>query len=335
MTTGRVSLKARPSRFSTPTSPKKKPAPVWVWRLSARSFWTTVAMFGSPGHLLPWAGPAFVCQYHWIEEGCPPSVGPNVLPVTTTSFNAISGPDPRFMSSRRQNSHHSSAEAGTRQPERPQTRLEQQHFEKSLLEVEQGIDEALGDGETGRLEVALFRHGVRGGPRASQNLASAFAEGVATRPGQITPLLRFLGAADDENREGDRAYLPVAAAFAFVARIRAGKEVRPCWSFLAELAADERAQVHLAVRDAFIKGASDGTASCCWMGPTFGSSWTRERCDTGRWRPWWSVFRRRRAFKLCGATKTCMAGLLTCSPGAWHRWPIRLGHPKGHPSAAA
>jgi hypothetical protein len=111
---------------------------------------------------------------------------------------------------------------------------------------------ALRDALAGRpaeLERLLARNGAVVLAKPNLKLAAAFGAEVAGLPGNVGPLLSRLGG-DDAAPDTDRAFLPIAAAHGWAARLRAGREVEAAWAALAELAADERAPVRIGARDA-------------------------------------------------------------------------------------
>ena len=85
--------------------------------------------------------------------------------------------------------------------------------------------------------------------RPNLRLAAAFGAEVAGLSSAVTRLLqRFTD--DDAAPDTDRAFLPIAAAHGWAARVRAGRDVQAAWAALALLAADERTPVRLGARDA-------------------------------------------------------------------------------------
>jgi hypothetical protein len=106
-------------------------------------------------------------------------------------------------------------------------------------------------GRPAELERLLARMGAVVTTRPNLRLAAAFGTEAATASAAVLPLLRRL-AADDAAPDTDRAFLPMAAAHGWSARLRAGRDVEEAWSALCELAADERAPVRLGTRDALL-----------------------------------------------------------------------------------
>jgi hypothetical protein len=119
------------------------------------------------------------------------------------------------------------------------------------------LEQALA-GRPGELERLLARLGAVVTDRPNLRLAAAFGAEMAARPGVTAPLLARL-AGEDAAPDTDRAFLPIAAAYGWAGRVRAGKEVETAWAALAELAADERAPVRLGTLDALLGlAARDG-----------------------------------------------------------------------------
>lgn len=109
---------------------------------------------------------------------------------------------------------------------------------------------ALG-GQAARLEELFCRHGAGSDRRPNLRLAAAFGVELAALPGPVAGLLARLGA-DDAAPDTPQVFLPIAAAYGWVARLGAGREVEAAWAALAELAADERAPVRLGTREALL-----------------------------------------------------------------------------------
>jgi hypothetical protein len=112
-------------------------------------------------------------------------------------------------------------------------------------------------GKPAELERLLCRMGAVLSARPNLKLAAAFGAEMADAPPSAAKLLARLGE-DDAAPDTDRAFLPIAAAHGWAARVRAGHDRALAWPALAELAADERAPVRLGARDALVTlGARD------------------------------------------------------------------------------
>jgi hypothetical protein len=105
------------------------------------------------------------------------------------------------------------------------------------------------------LETWLCRYGSGAEHRPNLRLAAALgtelvaAPASATRTGAVARLLARL-AANDAAPDTPEVFLPIAAAYGWVARLAAGEDRDAGWAGLGELAADERAPVRLGVREA-------------------------------------------------------------------------------------
>src|SRR5579863_4837128 len=109
-------------------------------------------------------------------------------------------------------------------------------------------------GRTAALEQLLARHGGYG-PRPNLRLAAAFGAELGALPGTVAGLLDHL-AANDAAPDTPEVFLPVAAAFGWVARLGAGREVGTAWAALAPLAGDERAPVRVGTLEALASYAA-------------------------------------------------------------------------------
>lgn len=97
-------------------------------------------------------------------------------------------------------------------------------------------------GAEARLGDLLARHGGLPGPRPNLALGAAFGEAVASEgKGARRVLASF--AADAATADTARAFLPIAAAFGYAARIES--DGRDAWPALFELTADDRAPVRV------------------------------------------------------------------------------------------
>jgi hypothetical protein len=111
-------------------------------------------------------------------------------------------------------------------------------------------------GRPAALEELLCRHGGGHDRPPNFRLAAAFGAEVASAAGDVARMLGLLGE-DDAAPDTARVFLPVAAAFGWVARVREGRDERAAWSALAELAADERTPVRLGTREALASLAAE------------------------------------------------------------------------------
>jgi hypothetical protein len=118
---------------------------------------------------------------------------------------------------------------------------------------------ASGDARTGaaKLEDLLCRLGGGADPRPNLRLAAALGvEIVALSSVPVRLLARF--GAEDAASDDPRIFLPVAAAHAWAALLRAGREPSSAWAALGELAADERGPVRVGTLDALAALAVTG-----------------------------------------------------------------------------
>jgi hypothetical protein len=104
-------------------------------------------------------------------------------------------------------------------------------------------------GKPAALEDLMCRHGGGNDVRPNLRLAAAFGVEMAALPGTVGRLLSRLGA-DDAAPDTSQVFLPIAAAYGWVGRLRAGLDIDQAWPALAELAADERGPVRLGTLDA-------------------------------------------------------------------------------------
>lgn len=107
-------------------------------------------------------------------------------------------------------------------------------------------------GSSARLESLLARYGGLPSAKPNMRLAAAFGAEVANVSRPVAKLLHRLSA-NEALEDTAEAYLPVAAAHAWAALIRAGKDVENAWSELADIASDERKPVMLGVHDALLQ----------------------------------------------------------------------------------
>ena len=104
-------------------------------------------------------------------------------------------------------------------------------------------------GKPAALEDLMCQRGGGNNARPNLRLAAAFGVEMAALPGTVGRLLSHLGAGDAAP-DSAQVFLPIAAAYGWVGRLRARLDVDQAWPALAELAADERAPVRLGTLDA-------------------------------------------------------------------------------------
>lgn len=112
---------------------------------------------------------------------------------------------------------------------------------------------ALG-GRTAALEDLFKRHGGGPDPRPNLKLAAAFGDEMAGLDGDDVAPVRLLArlAGDDAAPDTFEVFLPMAAAFGWVGRLRARRDVEAAWAALRELAGDERPPVRVATHAALL-----------------------------------------------------------------------------------
>lgn len=108
-------------------------------------------------------------------------------------------------------------------------------------------------GREARLGDLLARHGGLPGPRPNLALAAAFGEAVAREGKGARRLLASL-AADTAVAESSRAFLPIAAAFGYIARIES--DTKDAWAAIFELMADDRIPVRVGLTAALVTWAA-------------------------------------------------------------------------------
>jgi hypothetical protein len=107
-------------------------------------------------------------------------------------------------------------------------------------------------GQRTDLEALLMRHGGLPGPTPNIKLAQAFGVEFAALPGAPDELLRQL-ADEPAPATSPRAFLPVAATYGWLQRVRDARSADAAWSALAELAADSRRPVRFGVQQALLE----------------------------------------------------------------------------------
>jgi hypothetical protein len=117
--------------------------------------------------------------------------------------------------------------------------------------LKEALDQAL-RGRLDDLQRLLARHGNMPSSRPNLELGAAFGAEVASQTRDVTKLLTVLM---NTNAEADTAdvFLPIAAAYGWVALVQVSPDHQTAWNALHELLADERAPVRMGVQDAFVR----------------------------------------------------------------------------------
>jgi hypothetical protein len=113
------------------------------------------------------------------------------------------------------------------------------------------LDQAL-RGRLDDLQRLLARHGGMPSPTPNFELGAAFGAEIAGQKGDVTKVLNIL-AATRANAEMADVFLPIAAAYGWVALIHTSPDNPVAWEALHEFLADDRAPVRLGVQDAFLR----------------------------------------------------------------------------------
>jgi hypothetical protein len=104
-------------------------------------------------------------------------------------------------------------------------------------------------GQPEALEALLCRAAGWPGGKLNMKLAATFGAQAAAARTDVTPLLKRFGD-DDAMTNTPRVFLPVCAAFGWVALLRADKDVDTAWDALCVLGADGRHPIQRAVTEA-------------------------------------------------------------------------------------
>jgi hypothetical protein len=117
--------------------------------------------------------------------------------------------------------------------------------------LKQALDQAL-RGRLDDLQRLLAFHGNMPSSRPNLELGAAFGAEVASQTRDATKLLNVL---TNTRAMADTAdvFVPIAAAYGWVALVQASSENQVAWNALHELLADERAPVRMGVQDAFVR----------------------------------------------------------------------------------
>jgi hypothetical protein len=113
------------------------------------------------------------------------------------------------------------------------------------------LDQAL-RGRLDDLQGLLARHGNMPSPNPNLELAAAFGIEVAGQTRDVTALLTTLAATNTEAETAD-IFVPIAAAYGWVALTRSSHDNHVAWNAVHEFLADERTPVRTGIRDALVR----------------------------------------------------------------------------------
>ena len=113
------------------------------------------------------------------------------------------------------------------------------------------LDQAL-RGRLDDLRELLARHGNMPSPNPNLELAAAFGVEVASQTRDVTALLTTLAATRSEADTAD-VFVPIAAAYGWVALTRSLPDSQAAWNAVHEFLADERTPVRVGIRDALVR----------------------------------------------------------------------------------
>jgi len=113
------------------------------------------------------------------------------------------------------------------------------------------LDQAL-RGRLDDLQELLARHGNMPSPNPNLELAAAFGVEVAGQTRDVTALLTTLAATHSEADTAD-IFVPIAAAYGWVALTRSSPDSQAAWNAVHEFLADERTPVRVGIRDALVR----------------------------------------------------------------------------------
>jgi hypothetical protein len=115
-------------------------------------------------------------------------------------------------------------------------------------------------GQRAELDALLMRFGGQPGPSPNIKLAQAFGVEFGALPDASNELLLQL-ADEPAPASSPRVFLPVAAAYGWLQRVRDERNADAAWSAIAELAADSRRPVRFGAQQAMLEfGSREPTA---------------------------------------------------------------------------
>ena len=136
--------------------------------------------------------------------------------------------------------------------------------------LKEALDQAL-SGHVDDLRRLLARHGNMPSSCPNLELGAAFGVEIATQRRDVAALLTALAATPADAETAD-VFVPIAAAYGWVALLGASSDNEAAWNALHEFLADERAPVCVGVQDACVRlcghpGRSDRllTQALHWM----------------------------------------------------------------------
>lgn len=110
-------------------------------------------------------------------------------------------------------------------------------------------------GRSDELRGLLARHGNMPSPSPNLELAAAFGTEIASQPRDVTALLTHLAATHADAETAD-VFVPIAAAYGWVALTRSSPDKQAAWNAVHDFLADERAPVLIGIRDALVRHCS-------------------------------------------------------------------------------
>jgi hypothetical protein len=113
------------------------------------------------------------------------------------------------------------------------------------------LDHAL-RGRLDDLQGLLARHGNMPSPTPNLELAAAFGIEIASQARDVTALLTTLAATRADADTAD-VFVPIAAAYGWVALTRSSPDNQAAWNAVHDFLADERAPVLMGIRDALAR----------------------------------------------------------------------------------
>lgn len=113
------------------------------------------------------------------------------------------------------------------------------------------LDQAL-RGRADELRGLLARHGNMPSPSPNLELAAAFGTEIASQARDVTALLTALAATRADADTAD-VFVPIAAAYGWVALARSSPDNQAAWNAVHDFLADERTPVRAGMRDALVR----------------------------------------------------------------------------------